>query len=238
MRYYFALTNFCNRECPLCSCHSDPHKTTFLSDEQFYGFLKQPYEIQLEGGEPLLHPKFYEYLAYVQSDPLCQRVILCTNGDRLPWKFRDGKPTPESSPSISNWLALFGHKPLLLKPSINQYLVDRDPLLLAKLAFLSEEFSKLYGDDSEYELTFNVRVNCNTSGKQMDEPFLEQARKLGLLQHSAIYSYQKYGKAEEEEGLERPFIIANPVRFELVAPDGQTFGTDLEARANWMKTME
>lgn len=237
MRYYFALTNFCNRACPLCSCHSDPYKTTFLSDSQFYAFLTQPYEIQLEGGEPLLHPNFYAYVKYVEADPLCQRVILCTNGDRIPWKFHEGKPSPQTPASLSNWLSLFAAKPFTLKPSINQYLVDRDTHLLSKLQALKEVFEQVFPNRETHQLVFDVRVNCNKEGQQLAEPFLAQAESLGLLEDAAVYSYQKYGKAEAEEGLAKPFIIANPVQFELVSPDGETFGMDLEARANWMKKM-
>lgn len=52
------------------------------------------------------------------------------------------------------------------------------------------------------------------------------------------FEYQRYGKGKNEEGLELPYIISNPVKFYLIAPDGENFGTDLIKRADYMENMK
>src|SRR5208283_4271870 len=59
-RLYVALTNHCNRSCPWCSTCSSPRGSTWLRVADYEASLPRvrPFQVQLEGGEPTLHPEF------------------------------------------------------------------------------------------------------------------------------------------------------------------------------------
>src|SRR3989344_3273843 len=90
-RYYIAVTNRCNRECPLCSCYAGPSKRTFLSVGAFQNILPNDdeFEVQFEGGEPLLHPELMEMTRIARDTGRCLIIRLCTNGVLFPHKYLD-----------------------------------------------------------------------------------------------------------------------------------------------------
>src|SRR3989338_929460 len=98
-RYYFAVTNACNRSCEFCSCYSRPGKKTYLSLEKFKEILPTEglFEIQLEGGEPLIHPRIEEMIRYAQATGRCEKVILGTNAVMLPYQYSEGRLDPMNS---------------------------------------------------------------------------------------------------------------------------------------------
>src|SRR3979411_1527257 len=63
-RLYVATSNHCNRSCPWCCTYSSPRGGTFLALEASRAALDAigtgPFEVQLEGGEPTIHPLFFE----------------------------------------------------------------------------------------------------------------------------------------------------------------------------------
>src|SRR5580700_3716841 len=81
-RVYVALTNSCNRACPWCSTCSSPRGHTRLSVDAFRDCLpgSGPFQVQLEGGEPTIHPEFWQFVAVAREHPRCTHLILCTNG--------------------------------------------------------------------------------------------------------------------------------------------------------------
>src|SRR5579883_2605844 len=120
-RVYAALTNHCNRACPWCSTCSSPAGSTFLSLEDFERALpaEGSFEVQLEGGEPTVHPRFWDFVARARADARCTRVVLCTNGVVL----------PRRRERLARWLERLG-QPLTIKLSYNHHLRDEDPGLL------------------------------------------------------------------------------------------------------------
>ena len=81
-KFYFALTNKCNRTCKFCSCFSRPNKTTFLSFDvvkEYIDSYDKEFEIQLEGGEPTLHENFFDIIQYAINTGRCARVVLTSN---------------------------------------------------------------------------------------------------------------------------------------------------------------
>ena len=50
--------------CPFCCMYSEPKKTSFLDFENFKSIIdncKGDFELQLEGGEPLLHKDIHTF---------------------------------------------------------------------------------------------------------------------------------------------------------------------------------
>ena len=90
-RVYAALTNKCNRACPWCSTCSSPKGSTYLGVEEFItGFPKEGlFQVQLEGGEPTVHPQFWEFVQKAREHPRCTHLVLCTNGVLLPRSTED-----------------------------------------------------------------------------------------------------------------------------------------------------
>src|ERR1019366_5967429 len=101
-RVYVALTNHCNRACPWCSTCSSPAGGTFLTLDDFERALpaEGPFEVQLEGGEPTVHPRFWDFVARARATERCKRLVLCTNAVVFPrrperlasWLERLGEP--------------------------------------------------------------------------------------------------------------------------------------------------
>jgi uncharacterized radical SAM superfamily Fe-S cluster-containing enzyme len=85
------IVNSCNLACPTCYADS-PH--TRQIDAVPLGDLQQRIQgvvdrkgrieiLQLSGGEPTLHPQFFELLAWCHANPGLDYVLLNTNGVRL-----------------------------------------------------------------------------------------------------------------------------------------------------------
>src|SRR5215467_2422658 len=220
-RIYVALTNHCNRACPWCSTCSSPHGNTFLSLESFYAALPKSghFQLQLEGGEPTIHPKFWEFVRVAREHPRCERLILCTNGVVL----------PRQPDRLRLWLARLG-APTTLKISFNHHLLDYDAGLLHLCRLLRDQFNELGADRM---LVINVRLR---RGYEEDDVRIQQAiESAGLSNHANIFFLQAYGFANEQSGWLPPKPVAD--NFSLVNPDGAVFGPDLIARSEGMRLL-
>ncbi len=248
-RFYFALTNFCNRACELCSCHSDPGKNTFLTFEAYLKIIDDGmaqaiqegksgrYETQLEGGEPTIHPDFYKILDYSMKHKQCSRVIVCTNAVKIP--FDHDKDT--AIKKIKDWIRLFKEKPFILKPSINSHLITHSSIHMEKMVLIMIAWQEMMEDNELLDgshLYFNVRRIPAPMKENSERWITEMTKELGLFKYCNDFEYQKYGKAKNEEFLKEPYIVANPVKFHLIAPDGKNFGSDLISRADHMENMK
>src|SRR3984957_3576323 len=113
-RLYVAMTNHCNRACPWCSTCSSPRGRTWLSLQTYVaGFPAEgSFQVQLEGGEPTLHPQFWDFVRLAREHPRCNHLVLCTNGVVLPRKIEE----------LAAYIARLG-SPLTLKLSINHHLL-------------------------------------------------------------------------------------------------------------------
>ncbi|MBM3199530.1 radical SAM protein [Candidatus Woesearchaeota archaeon] len=237
-KYYFAITNACNRSCELCSCYSDPTRSTYLNLETFKEILPKEgdFEVQLEGGEPTLHPNLEDMIRHAQETGRCTKVTLGTNATLLPYAYIDKKLDFELSvKNIKDYFLKF-KTPFTLKPSINYYLIKSDCIHLDKAESIRDAFSQLktYGD---YSLVFNVRRRKKPLSDDDDEWLVKELDRRGLKEISNLFFYQRYGYAKDREELELPFIIPDPVEFYLIGPDGKNWGTDLIARSEGMKDM-
>ncbi len=221
-RVYAALTNHCNRACPWCSTCSSPRGATFLSLANYTASFPQTglFQVQLEGGEPTVHPQFMEFVKIARENSRCTHVILCTNGVLL----------PRSADTLRMFVERLG-APLTIKMSINHYLLDRDPGLINLARQLLDLLSDMGG---ERLLVLNVRLR---RGYEEDDKRVRQlVEDAGLLPHANVFYLQRYGFASNEMGWEMPAPIWD--KFSLVNPDGSVYGPDLIARSEGMRRLK
>lgn len=217
-RIYAALTNACNRQCPWCSAYSSPGGKTFLTTEALERHFPESgrFELQLEGGEPLLHPDFWEFVSLARSHERCSKTVVVTNGTRIP---RSGR-------ALNGWLARFGMD-FTLKLSINHYLLDRDPGLMDLASWLDRLMDEA---GKRQVLVLNVRLRKNNRD-DLDR-ILGAVKHRGLLHRANVFHLQRYGLAADQSDWDAPYLVEE--RFTLVNPDGRAFDTDIIARSEAM----
>jgi MoaA/NifB/PqqE/SkfB family radical SAM enzyme len=220
-RVYVALTNHCNRACPWCSTCSSPAGSTWLTVADFLAALplEGAFQLQLEGGEPTVHPEFWEFVRLAREHPRCSHLVLCTNGVVL----------PRSPQRLRPWLERLG-TPLTVKLSVNHHLLEYDRGLIDLAVLVRDLFADMGG---ERLLVVNVRLR---RGYEDDDRQVREAVELaGLLPHANVFFLQRYGFAVNESDWEPPAPVWD--RFSLVNPDGRVFGPDLIARSEGMRRL-
>jgi hypothetical protein len=222
-RYYLAITNSCNRECEFCSMFSRPGLNTYMSiewiKEKFDG-MEDEFEIQLEGGEPMIHPDWSHIFLYFNEHPQCKKIIITTNATKL----------PRSVNGFVEYFKMF-KKPFVFKPSVNHHLIDHDIHLFERCSSIKEALKQFPSG----QLIINVR---RRKGVQDDDKWICQELSVrGLIDCSNIFFIQRYGFASTMAEYDMPFIVTNPMDFHLYSPDGMDFGQDLLARSQHMKEL-
>lgn len=218
-RLYFNLTNKCNTECEFCCMYSNTSKNTFLAFDKFKEIVDvtmDDFELQLEGGEPLLHPNLFLFLEYAKYTGRCIKVILSTNGLILD-KYIDRLIEFKHSSSI----------PFLVKRSINFHLFNIDKKIFEKSRSLLTAVEFIDG----FDIRFNVRIEKN------DTLINELLIKNKLIESSDVYNFQKYGKYSDKEEYVEPFICQNIDNWFIFSSDGECFGQDLIGRSLYEKTL-
>jgi MoaA/NifB/PqqE/SkfB family radical SAM enzyme len=220
-RLYCALTNGCNRSCPWCSaCSSVRGKTMMTLDAlQRHIPTDQEFEIQFEGGEPTIHPRFGDFVALMRGNSLCRKIIVVSNGVKL----------PRTRGALKQWVLGFGAT-FTLKLSINHYLLDRDRGLMGLASLAKEVFADLGG---ERELVLNVRLRKDNPDDKAR--ILAELERLDLLGVSNVFNLQKYGFASDHDDWDAPYIVQE--NFLLLNPDGRSYGTDMVARSEAMRDL-
>src|SRR5262245_23961251 len=194
-RIYVALTNHCNRSCPWCSTCSSPHGNTWLTLDQFQSVLPAAgfFQVQLEGGEPTLHPEFWEFVRVAREHPRCTHLILCTNGVVL----------PRRRAALRRWLDRLG-VPVTLKLSVNHHLMEHDRRLLELATVMRELFQEMDGDRT---LVINVRLRRGYADD--DRRVSDAVHASGLLPIANVFYLQRYGFASQESAWELPAPVSD-----------------------------
>jgi organic radical activating enzyme len=223
-RVYVATTNHCNRSCPWCSTCSSPSGSTWIGVADYLASFPTDgaFEVQLEGGEPTLHPEFFELVRLARAQARCTRVVIVTNGVVL----------PRVRPELREWLLELG-APLTIKLSINHHLLARDRGLLTLAADMRDVMRELDELADHRELVLNVRLRPDAPGQ--DAWVTDAVREAGLLELANVFHLQAYGFASTRAGWEMPFLVGS--NFTLVTPDGRTHGPDLIARSEAMRVL-
>ena len=83
------VTDRCNLACPTCYAESSPHHGRHRTLEEIEWMLDivvanegQPDVVQISGGEPTVHPQFFEILDIAKRKPI-RHLMLNTNGIRI-----------------------------------------------------------------------------------------------------------------------------------------------------------
>jgi hypothetical protein len=113
---------------------------------------------------------------------------------------------------------------LLVKLSINHYLMEHDPGLLELALAVGDTLERLGGDR---EVVYNVRLRRGYADD--DRAVAEAVERAGLGDRANVFFLQRYGMASDETAWDAPFLAGHD--FRLVNPDGREFGTDLLARS-------
>ena len=217
-RLYINLTNKCNVACPFCCMYSEPKKTSFLDFETFKSIIdncKGDFELQLEGGEPLLHKDIFLFIEYAIHTNRCKKVMISSNGILL-------EKYLKRFVEIKSWYNV----PFVIKVSINYYLLEKHKNHLEKMTQIV--FATEYIDN--FDIVFNVR-------KRFEDVNLEdQLKKYKLYDKSNIFFLQSYGKLSDSE-YEKPVIVKNIDNWFIYASDGTCFEHDLIARSEHEKNL-
>ncbi|SEB84844.1 hypothetical protein SAMN04489761_1945 [Tenacibaculum sp. MAR_2009_124] len=104
------ITDRCNLTCPTCYAGSSPtygrHRTlkevktmldTIVENE------KEPDVVQISGGEPTLHPEFFQILDYAKSLPI-KHLMINTNGIKIAQDFEFAKRLKTYTPDFEIYL--------------------------------------------------------------------------------------------------------------------------------------
>lgn len=215
-RLYINLTNKCNVECPFCCMYSSPDRNRFLTFEQYKGIIdntKESFELQLEGGEPLLHKDLFLFLEYAVSTGRCKKILILTNGIQL-------EDYMNRLIDFSTWNQIH----VEIKVSVNYFLLQRNKNHIKQMADLA--FATKY--IPSFDLWFNVRKR-----KDQDDDIEEEMKRYKLLDQSSIFYFQSYGRLSGSSQYDKPVIVQNIENWALYASDGTCFGQDLIARSEY-----
>lgn len=185
-RLYINLTNKCNRECPFCCAFSKPSNNIFLSFDQFQSIinyhnnLNEPYEVELEGGEPLLHPQFTNIVEFLAQQKLLKTLIIISNGVLV-------------DKYIDFLYAVSQKKKVIMKFSVNYYLLEQDSNLLLQL----EQRIEKYPITDNWVMCLSIRYR---TPKKLDEPWLLQLNAGKLAQYPRnCYAIEYVGRAKKNK---------------------------------------
>ena len=104
------VTDSCNLRCPVCYANSGPerlqHRPLALIEKMFEAVVRNeghPDVVQISGGEPTLHPDFFEILELAKARPI-RHLMVNTNGVRIAQDEDFVRRLAEATPSIEIYL--------------------------------------------------------------------------------------------------------------------------------------
>jgi 7,8-dihydro-6-hydroxymethylpterin dimethyltransferase len=104
------VTDSCNLRCPVCYANSGPerlqHRPLAVIEKMFDAVVRNeghPDVVQISGGEPTLHPDFFEILELAKARPI-QHLMINTNGVRIAQDEDFVRRLSESTPSVEIYL--------------------------------------------------------------------------------------------------------------------------------------
>ena len=218
-RLYINITNGCNVNCPFCCMYSGTNKCNMMSFKTFKKIIDKTngsFELQLEGGEPLINKNIFLFIEYAISTDRCTKVIVLTNGILL-------NDYVDRFISIAQWNKI----PFEIKISVNYYLLRNDE---NHLKYLSNLYFAI-----KYIPYFNMILNVRKR-RDIDEWIDEEIKNMGLSRISHSFYLQSYGKMSDTK-YDKPTISQNIESWFIYASDGKCFNQDLIARSEHEKDL-
>ena len=220
IRQYINITNNCNANCEFCCMWSDSSKHTFMNFDTFKQIIdskEKHFELQLEGGEPLLHEDIYLFMEYARSTKRCDKIIILTNGILLDKHLK----------RLVNFYKEYQIH-IDIKISINYWLYNMDNKILEKAL---DYYSSI-------EFVDNVNIILNVRLRHEDEWLRDLIKDYHLENISNIFYLQSYGKLENNKEYDKPVIVQNIDDWFIYACDGKCFNKDLIARSNYERMLK
>ena len=220
IRQYINITNNCNANCEFCCMWSNSSKHTFMNFDTFKQIIdskEKHFELQLEGGEPLLHEDIYLFMEYARSTKRCDKIIILTNGILLDKHLK----------RLVNFYKEY-QIPIDIKISINYWLYNMDNKILEKAL---DYYSSI-------EFVDNVNIILNVRLRHEDEWLRDLIKDYHLENISNIFYLQSYGKLENNKEYDKPVIVQNIDDWFIYACDGKCFNKDLIARSNYERMLK
>ena len=124
------ITDRCNLSCPTCYAMSSPHYGRHRSVEEVERMLDiivtnegEPDVVQISGGEPTIHPQFFEILNIAKTKPI-KHLMLNTNGIRIAKDFSFAQQLATYMPDFEVYLQFDSFKPDALQQLRGKDLTD------------------------------------------------------------------------------------------------------------------
>jgi uncharacterized radical SAM superfamily Fe-S cluster-containing enzyme len=115
------ITDRCNLTCPTCYACSSPNYGRHRTLEEVKKMLdtiveneKEPDVVQISGGEPTIHPHFFEILDYAKTLPV-KHLMLNTNGIKIAKDFNFAKRLKTYTPDFEIYLQFDSFENSVLK---------------------------------------------------------------------------------------------------------------------------
>ena len=196
--------------------YSGKEKNTFMDFNVFKYIIDgkdDDFELQLEGGEPLLHPFMLLFMWYAHSTGRCKKIIILTNGKLI-------------SDYLEEIISFMDRARIQIeiKMSINYWLYSENPHIFkqARDLYLSTEFV------DGISVVFNVRM------RHGDEWIIDLLKENKIYEQSNVFYLQSYGKMTGTE-YAKPVIVQNVEDWFIYSCDGKCFDKDLIARSEYEK---
>ena len=124
------ITDRCNLTCPTCYAMSSPHYGRHRTVEEVERMLDiivanegEPDVVQISGGEPTIHPDFFEILDIAKKKPI-RHLMLNTNGIRIARDFEFTQRLASYMPDFEIYLQFDSSKPDALERLRGRDLTD------------------------------------------------------------------------------------------------------------------
>ena len=216
IRLYINLTNKCNSDCPFCCMYSGKEKNTFMDFNVFKYIIDgkdDDFELQLEGGEPLLHPFMLLFMWYAHSTGRCKKIIILTNGKLI-------------SDYLEEIISFMDRARIQIeiKMSINYWLYSENPHIFKQARDLH----------CATEFVDGISVKFNVRMRHGDEWIIDLLKENKIYKQSNAFYLQSYGRMTGTD-YEKPVIAQNIDDWFVYSCDGKCFGKDLIARSEYEK---
>lgn len=115
------VTDRCNLTCPICYASSSPthgkHRSLEQIEMMFDAIVKsegEPDVVQISGGEPTVHPQFFEIMDMAKSKPI-KHLMLNTNGIRIATDREFARKLASYMPDFEIYLQFDSFRPEVLE---------------------------------------------------------------------------------------------------------------------------